>query len=112
MSARSSTFSQLFEVRVEEDTHHRMLTYRGHSSRDVSKQARKDGHRVVSCRKVDRERVLGNIERLQLHIDALQLRNNEIVNTQVSAIAMEEIAFGKRIKRIENRERDKSGLDS
>ena len=109
MSARSSTFSQLFEVRVEGNTHHRMLTYRGRSSRDVAKQARKDGHHVVSCRKVEREKVLGNIERLQLHIDALQLRDNEMIDTQVSAIAMDEIAFGKRVERIDSREKDKQG---
>ncbi len=78
-----------------------------HIERRTRRQAIEEAERygdVVSCRKVDASRDIGSIENLTIDNEKYIPVN---VNLYTSAIAMDEMVWKKRNKRIHNRHKDK-----
>lgn len=102
----------LFEVRVKTngDQHHNKMFKMYHilarSGAQAGKKAEKHG-RPISVRKADATMMYGNIEKLELNQAPYQDGS-----PYKDAIAMDEMIWQKRNKRINNQKKDKKGIDN
>ncbi len=103
-----SALVEMFEVRVRNNGVLGMKHIEARDHRQAGVKGRKYGH-IVSVRHIDKTRIFGDIEKLDLEQPPLV----EFVQDSPykTAIAMDEMIWQKRNKRIKNRQKDKLAID-
>ncbi len=98
--SRSARIEQTYEVRVRDNGQIRMLHFDAHTHHQAMCRAQETGFFIISVRKVNLDKMIGNIEKLDLG-------NVEHIEGEYHpAIASEELIFRKR-RRLENQMKDK-----
>ncbi len=99
---------QIYELRIKNNGKPQTKHIEARGQHQAYVKARKYGQ-VISVRKVDYTKIFGNIENLDLHQKPLiEYVENSPYTT---AIAMDEMIWQKRNKRLKNKDKDKNRLD-
>lgn len=99
---------QIYEVRIKDNGKPQTKHTEASSPSQAKKKALKYGQ-VVSVRKVDYTKIFGDIEKLDLNQPPLiEYVENSPYTT---AVAMDEMIWQKRNKRLKNKGKDKNRLD-
>ena len=100
--------SYTYEIRIKNNGTPKTMHKEASSHHQAFVKAKKYGQ-VLSIRKVDFTQIFGNIENLDLHQPPLI---EQVEGSPYStAVAMDEMIWQKRNKRIKNRDKDENRLD-
>ncbi len=103
MTARLTTMALTYEVKVKCLGQLMMLHYEARNHHKAVEAAQNDGYRVVSVRKLDIEKLMGDIEKLDLNTETLEGKHHP-------ALAAEDRVFNRR-KRLIRRYKEKEYRD-